>query len=452
MRAAAKFALWMLLIGFVVNVIVTVVLTATIDKMLRPESGMSMHDDVHWSVGVTPYVGTDVVEWQENAQSRGMSADPAKMVPAWVERPAPTKSEFGDRKLHGLKFRATGFPWRSSWCQIREWTLDKDDSHLETGVQGGAVLPFPNWTSYIRGWSEPRVLPLRPIWSGLVLNTLAYAILAAALVSWIVSLRRLRPFTRGACPRCRTPMLGDYTSTCPTCSWTFGTPRRSLSLGRAIKFALTALAIGFVFNAVVSLVLCATVNVITGPANNTSEQDGILWRVGDYPYFGSNCYEWRASRGGDRPYGTPAWLLPSWITRPPPTKLDLEGLEERQVYYLSTGLPWRSSWCEVSDTTLDTAQARVSSGPRGGIELPMTYWRNNWYQLQAHVVPLRPLWDGLALNMSFYALIAACVVSFVAARRRLRRFRRGKCPCCGYEMHCDYSNACPECGWKISSA
>ncbi len=45
-------------------------------------------------------------------------------------------------------------------------------TEVTIGVQGGIETPLSPWTS-----SDPRVIPLRPIWPGFAVNTIFYATL-----------------------------------------------------------------------------------------------------------------------------------------------------------------------------------------------------------------------------------------------------------------------------------
>jgi hypothetical protein len=60
------------------------------------------------------------------------------------------------------------------------------------------------------------------------------------------------------------------------------------------------------------------------------------------------------------------------------------------------------------------------------------------------LVPVWPLWPGLAVNASAYGLAAWGVLYGAAACRRVRRRRRGLCIACGYLL--DGVSPCPECG------
>lgn len=64
------------------------------------------------------------------------------------------------------------------------------------------------------------------------------------------------------------------------------------------------------------------------------------------------------------------------------------------------------------------------------------------------VLPLLPIWPGLAFNTLFYALL--WWLAFASARmvKHNRRYRRGLCPICRYDLRADYSQGCSECGWR----
>ena len=67
-------------------------------------------------------------------------------------------------------------------------------------------------------------------------------------------------------------------------------------------------------------------------------------------------------------------------------------------------------------------------------------------------LPYAPLWPGLALNTLIYAFIFFILTSTKRAFRHARRFRKGKCPICCYDLLFDNSLGCPECGWHKAKA
>ena len=80
--------------------------------------------------------------------------------------------------------------------------------------------------------------------------------------------------------------------------------------------------------------------------------------------------------------------------------------------------------------------------PIGSAQFRGSTWKN------AHALPLRPIWSGLAINTLFYA--ALLWVGFCgpfALRRHVRR-KCGRCITCGYDLRGDLAAGCPECGWN----
>ncbi|MEM7622315.1 MAG: hypothetical protein AAF235_03845 [Planctomycetota bacterium] len=66
-------------------------------------------------------------------------------------------------------------------------------------------------------------------------------------------------------------------------------------------------------------------------------------------------------------------------------------------------------------------------------------------------VPATPIWSGLLINTAFYALAWFALFSFAGGVRRLRRFHRGACPRCRYDLRRDCSRGCSECGWRVEA-
>jgi hypothetical protein len=66
-------------------------------------------------------------------------------------------------------------------------------------------------------------------------------------------------------------------------------------------------------------------------------------------------------------------------------------------------------------------------------------------------LPYSPLWRGLLYNTLFYALIFFALTSTKRAYRHARRYRKGRCPICAYDLQYDNTLGCPECGWRKAS-
>ncbi len=54
--------------------------------------------------------------------------------------------------------------------------------------------------------STPSLLPYRPLWAGIALNTLSYTALLWLLIPGPFALRRFLRLRRGLCPKCAYPM------------------------------------------------------------------------------------------------------------------------------------------------------------------------------------------------------------------------------------------------------
>ncbi len=63
------------------------------------------------------------------------------------------------------------------------------------------------------------------------------------------------------------------------------------------------------------------------------------------------------------------------------------------------------------------------------------------------LVPLEPLWGGLAANTALFASALWMVGPGPLVLRRALRRRRGQCAGCGYDLAHAEHELCPECGW-----
>jgi hypothetical protein len=110
------------------------------------------------------------------------------------------------------------------WCQrlTREW-------HTTRRVVSNEVAEAHGWPM-VAVWQQPTPgltnqlgLPIRPIWSGLLIDS---ALWGAALAGIYASTRNLRHFIResrwlrrGCCMRCGYDLRFDLARGCPECGW-----------------------------------------------------------------------------------------------------------------------------------------------------------------------------------------------------------------------------------------
>jgi hypothetical protein len=71
-----------------------------------------------------------------------------------------------------------------------------------------------------------------------------------------------------------------------------------------------------------------------------------------------------------------------------------------------------------------------------------------WSHAQHLLFPYRPIWIGILINTIFYTLCILIAAWLLRSIRHARRMHRGCCPYCTYELHHDFRNGCPECGWR----
>lgn len=115
----------------------------------------------------------------------------------------------------------------------------------------------------------------------------------------------------------------------------------------------------------------------------------------------------------------------------------------------AAGWPCLSFCCEIVRETVPSGTRSTRNVAHGGITLPPTEFKDTFATFR--VIPLRPIWSGVVINALAFGTAAWLVCSVVGSVRRERRFSRGHCPACGYDLRSDYRTGCPECGWHRST-
>ena len=121
-------------------------------------------------------------------------------------------------------------------------------------------------------------------------------------------------------------------------------------------------------------------------------------------------------------------------------RLHFPGYATRLGYVVASGWPAPSF---VTECTFDYSGSGECScaWPFSGIDVDLR-------TPPLRVVPLRPLWTGLAVNTVFYCALVSLVLYGRRCTRRYARFRRGNCLRCGYPLLALAHSGCPECGWR----
>ncbi len=114
--------------------------------------------------------------------------------------------------------QAVGWPLLSLWSSARGDWRSSPPRIITHG--GSAVRRWPPWKTLAPyEFEDARYLSWRPMWRGLLFNTLFWGIVAATLSSagsWLLGTYRLR---RGRCPMCAYSLAGLPTPVCPECGW-----------------------------------------------------------------------------------------------------------------------------------------------------------------------------------------------------------------------------------------
>lgn len=110
-----------------------------------------------------------------------------------------------------------GWPLRCLSCRV----VGRELGGVWESQTLGAITFATKRASAARGTVDVR-LAARPIWLGMIGDTIIYAgawLLLLLGVRWLWGLRRRRRTRRGRCARCGYDLVGDFASGCPECGW-----------------------------------------------------------------------------------------------------------------------------------------------------------------------------------------------------------------------------------------
>ncbi len=209
-RGALTIAIFVL-IGAVVNVAVAWGLAFSIryDSRMVVGSGLSAPDAPCWGFLRVERFGSVGISAKNVSNIQAL-------VPGWEYQSAlvPTWSRLQTRPVAGadrtrrLIEDARGWPSLTLSCAYTSVVAVPGFSVVD-GIEV-RVHPDPNRAT-IRSIS----LPVRPIWSGFLLNTALYAVLAWLCMRGMVYVREMMRKERGRCPACAYPM--GESSVCSEC-------------------------------------------------------------------------------------------------------------------------------------------------------------------------------------------------------------------------------------------
>jgi hypothetical protein len=210
-----------LVLGAIVNVAVAWALVACVNLTKSPRlvglagDGVSRWQGMaHASIGGYLFTST---WWPNNLPPFATQAPKAAIVPEWapVGHVSPWTAQDTDRnKTHNDLIDARGWPMLSllSWEEHHEGTTTR---------RAGIDLKFWPW-HVANGRTVSRVLPTRPIWPGVAINTVFYAGVLWLLFGAPFALRKWRRIKRGFCVKCGYDLRQQPSdsSVCPECGTT----------------------------------------------------------------------------------------------------------------------------------------------------------------------------------------------------------------------------------------
>ena len=143
--------------------------------------------------------------------SKPRSAEQA--LPHWSRLTSPS-SNWDREHIQSQEEAAFGWPWL-----VLSWRVDRSVSRYETDRRLDRIAYGLKIEASDRVRALPKILPLRPVWPGLLLGSVVYALILWAVAKNLVALVRLRRLLRGRCYACGYDIKWDLVHGCPECGW-----------------------------------------------------------------------------------------------------------------------------------------------------------------------------------------------------------------------------------------
>jgi hypothetical protein len=185
---------------------------------------------VYWASSVSPYRD----DREPPPRYRHTREEARALMPAWaggIDAPRPLREAWTSSRGIGWthSILAAGFPTPAFAATVDRALLDRPNYRVS------GLFPGPGWPRRalatggfldlgLAPWdrNQPRVVPLRPIWRGVVINTISYALCICLLLTAVRTARGGLRKRRGRCPRCDYELRGALGAGCPECGWRRG--------------------------------------------------------------------------------------------------------------------------------------------------------------------------------------------------------------------------------------
>jgi hypothetical protein len=182
--------------------------------------GFSDHQPNCWLIARIDRFGTTIQTANSWKSSSGFPTPPSEAPLTVMDLPPWSRlNEAPSERLDSVTWRvvedARGWPLRSFIAIYANIPRRVGDSHLNV-IEGVPMLKLKNPRSKGR---EYTAMPLRPIWSGVLVNTLLYASVLWLLWGGPIRLRRARRAAKGHSLRCGYDLTGAEHAGCPECGW-----------------------------------------------------------------------------------------------------------------------------------------------------------------------------------------------------------------------------------------